>query len=165
MKHAGPITSRAINVSDDILYSASVKSSLTTASSASDDASIKLSRCSFCSGDRPYSLTITLLAKYSPVKAFTLASDGGILYGECSDGYVHYWLKGWFSGQLQYGAALQGHTHAVMCLANVGNYVVSGSADSSCQVWVGDPQDGQHRCFAALQSHSRPIRCVAAFLG
>ncbi|CAI9114169.1 OLC1v1014830C1 [Oldenlandia corymbosa var. corymbosa] len=194
MKHAGPITSLAINVSDDILYSASVDKTVKVwrisnlkcietihahqepinaivvaddgvLFTASDDASIKVWRRNFCSGDRPHSLTVTLPAKYSPVKALTLASDGGVLYGGCSDGYVHYWLKGWFSGQLQYGGALQGHTHTVMCLANVGNYVVSGSADSSCRVWVRDPQDGQHRCLAALQGHRGPIRCIAAFLG
>lgn len=193
MKHVGPITSLAINISDDILYSASMDKTVKVwrisdlkcieaiqahqepinaivvaddgvLYTASDDATVRVWRRNFCSGDRPHSLTVTLPAKYSPVKTLTLTADGGVLYGGCTDGYVHYWLKGWFSGQLQYGGALQGHTHAVLCLANVSNYVVSGSADSSCRVWVRE-QDGQHKCLAILQGHRGPIRCVAAFLG
>lgn len=193
MKHVGPITSMAINISDDILYSASIDTTVKVwrisdlkcietiqahqepinaivvaddgvLYTASDDATVKVWRRNFCSGDRPHSLTVTLPAKHSPVKALTLTSDGGVLYGGCTDGYVHYWLKGWFSGQLQYGGALQGHTHAVMCLANVGDYVVSGSADSTSRVWIRDQQDGQHKCLAVLQGHRGPIRCLSAFI-
>lgn len=107
---------------------------------------------------------VTLPAKCSPVKTLTLTADGGVLYGGCTDGYVHYWLKGWASGQLQYGGALQGHTHAVMCLTSVSNYVISGSADSSSRVWSRE-HDGQHVCLAVLVGHRGPIRCVTAFLG
>ncbi|XP_027167874.1 protein JINGUBANG-like [Coffea eugenioides] len=192
MKHAAPITSLAINVSDDILYSASLDrtvkvwrisdlkcmetiqahrepiNAIVVADdgvlyTASDDATVRVWRRNFCSGDRPHSLTVTLPAKYSPVKTLTLTADGGFLYGGCTDGYIHYWLKGWFSGQLQYGGPLQGHTHAVMCLATAASYVVSGSADSSCRVWVRDPE-GQHKCLAVLLGHRGPIRCVAAFV-
>ncbi|KAK9266807.1 hypothetical protein L1049_025280 [Liquidambar formosana] len=193
MKHMGPITSMAINVSDDLLYSASLDKTVKVwrisdlkcietiqahsepinaivvaddgvLYTASDDATVRVWRRNFCGGDRPHSLTVTLPAKYSPVKTLTLTTDGGILYGGCTDGYIHYWLKGWFSGQLQYGGALQGHTHAVMCLANVTNYVVSGSADSTSRVWLRE-QDGQHVCLTVLQGHRGPIRCVTAFSG
>ncbi|GMQ08581.1 hypothetical protein CsSME_00052246 [Camellia sinensis var. sinensis] len=190
-KHMGPISSLAINVSDDILYSSSLDKTVKVwrisdhkctetinahsdpinaiavaddgvLYTASDDATVKVWRRNFCSGHRPHSLTLTLPAKSSPVKTLTLASDGAVVYGGCTDGYIHFWLKGWFSGQLQYGGALQGHTHAVMCLANAGRFVVSGSADSTGRVWVRE-QDGQHCCVAVLQGHRGPIRCVAAF--
>lgn len=189
----GPITSLAINVSDDILYSASVDKTvkvwrisdlkcIETIQShpepvnaiivaddgvlftASDDATVKVWRRNFCRGDQPHSLTVTLPAKYSPVKALTLTPDGAVLYGGCTDGYIHYWLKGWYSGQLQYGGALQGHTHAVMCLASVANYVVSGSADSTSRVWARE-QDGHHTCLAVLVGHRGPVRSVSAFSG
>ncbi|XP_052182994.1 protein JINGUBANG-like [Diospyros lotus] len=192
-KHMGPISSLAINVSDGILYSASLDKTVRVWQisdhkciesiqahsepinavavaddgvlyTASDDATVRVWRRNFCSGDRPHSLTVTLPAKSSPVKALTLTVDGGILYGGCTDGYIHYWLKGWFSGQLQYGGSLQGHTHAVMCLASMADYVVSGSADSTGRVWVRE-QDGQHSCVAVLQGHRGPIRSVAAFPG
>lgn len=203
MKHMGPISSLAINVADDLLYSASIDKTVKVwrisdlkcietikahsepinaiivaddgvLYTASDDATVRVWRRNFCGDDRPpHSLTVTLPAKYSPVKTLTLtrsyqnnnnnSSYGGVLYGGCSDGYVHYWIKGWFSGQLQYGGALQGHTHAVMCLANVSNYLVSGSADSTSRVWVRDQVDGQHMCLAVLEGHRGPIRCVAAF--
>ncbi|XP_024022487.1 protein JINGUBANG [Morus notabilis] len=192
-KHMGPITSVAINVSDDILYSASMDKTVKVwrisdlkcietiqahpepinaiivaddgvLFTASDDATVKVWRRNFCRGDQPHSLTVTLPAKYSPVKALTLTPDGAVLYGGCTDGYIHYWLKGWYSGQLQYGGALQGHTHAVMCLASVANFVVSGSADSTSRVWARE-QDGQHTCLAVLVGHRGPVRSVAAFSG
>ncbi|KAJ4981840.1 hypothetical protein NE237_032677 [Protea cynaroides] len=44
-----------------------------------------------CHGDRQqHALTINLSNMYSPVKAMTLTTDGGILYGGCTDGYIHY---------------------------------------------------------------------------
>ncbi|KAH8514387.1 hypothetical protein Peur_057981 [Populus x canadensis] len=193
MKHVGPITSLAINLSDDIIYSASLDRTVKVwrisdlkcietiqahlepvnavvvaddgiLYTASDDASIRVWRRNFCSGEWPHSLTVTLPSKHSPVRTLTLTSDNGVLYGGCTDGYIHYWLKGWFPGQLQYGGALQGHTHAVMCMANVSKYVISGSADSTSRVWVRD-SDGQHTCLAVLVGHRGPIRCVTAFLG
>lgn len=189
MKHMGAITSLAINISDDILYSASLDKTVKVwrisdhkcietiqahtepvnaivvaddgvLYTASDDATVRVWRRNFCSGDRPHSLTVTLPAKNSPVKTLSLTGDGAVLYGGCTDGYIHYWHKGWFSGQLQYGGALQGHTHAVMCLASVSNYVISGSADSTCRVWTRE-RDGQHKCLAVLQGHRGPVRCVS----
>ncbi|KAL8458310.1 hypothetical protein ACS0TY_035981 [Phlomoides rotata] len=190
-KHLGPISSLAINTSDDILYSSSLDKTVKVwrisdfkcietiqahpepinaialaddgvLYTASDDATVRVWRRNFCSGSRPHSLTVTLPTKHSPVKTLALTSDGSVLYGGCTDGYVHYWLKGWFSGQLQYGGALPGHTHAVMCLATVASYVVSGSADSTSRVWVREA-DGFHSCIAVLHGHRGPIRCVAAF--
>lgn len=191
MKHTGPITSLAVNASDDIMYSASVDKTVKlwrvsdlkcigtinahqepinaiivaddgVLFTASDDATVKVWRHNFHGGDQPHSLTVTLPARCSPVKTLALTRDGSVLYGGCTDGYIHYWLKGWFSGQFQYGGALQGHTHAVMCLATVADYVVSGSADLTSRVWVRE-QDGQHTCLAILVGHRGPIRCVTAY--
>lgn len=189
----GPITSIAINVSDDTLYSASLDktikvwrirdskcietiqahsepiNALVVADdgvlySASDDATVRVWRRYFYSENQLHTLILTLTAKYSPVKTLTLTLDDGLLYGGCTDGYIHYWHKGWFSAQLQYGGALQGHTHAVMCLASVANYVISGSADSTSRVWARE-QDGRHTMLAVLVGHRGPIRCAIAFLG
>ncbi|KAE9585880.1 putative transcription factor WD40-like family [Lupinus albus] len=193
MKHKGLITSMAINTAEDILYTASLDKTVKVwrisdlkcietikahnepinaiivaddgvLYTASDDATVRVWRRNFCSHDQPHSLTVTLHAKHSPVKTLTLNPDEGILYGGCTDGYIHYWLKGWFAGQLQYGGSIQGHTHAVLCLASVAKYVVSGSADSTSRVWVRE-QDGQHTCVAVLVGHRGPIRCVTAFIG
>lgn len=128
MKHKGLITSMAINTAEDILYTASLDKTVKVwrisdlkctetikahtepinaiiaaddgvLYTASDDATVRVWRRNFCSHDQPHSLTVTLHAKYSPVKALTLTPDGGgVLYGGCSDGYIHYWLKGWFAG-------------------------------------------------------------------
>ncbi|KAK7261795.1 hypothetical protein RIF29_28115 [Crotalaria pallida] len=191
--HKGLITSMAINTAEDILYTASLDKTVKVwrisdlkcietikahpepinaiivaddgvLYTASDDATVRVWRRSFCSHDQPHSLTVTLHAKHSPVKALTLNPDGGVLYGGCTDGYIHFWLKGWFAGQLQYDGSIQGHTHAVLCLANAGKYVVSGSADSTSRVWARE-QDGQHTCLAILVGHRGPIRCITAFIG
>lgn len=149
--HSEPIN--AIVVGDDgVLYS------------ASDDATVRVWRRTFSIGNRSHSLILTLPAKYSPVKALTLTQNGKILYGGCSDGYIHFWVKGHFSTQLQYGGSLQGHTHAVMCMASVANYVVSGSADLTSRVWVRE-HDRQHTCLAVMVGHRGPITCVTAALG
>lgn len=151
--HTDPINAIAVSRDDGVLYT------------ASDDATVRVWRRNFCRGGRPaHSLTVTLPAKHSPVKALALTAEGGVVYGGCTDGYVHYWVKGWLAGQLQYGGALRGHTHAVMGLGSVGKYVVSGSADSTCRVWSRG-QDCQHSCVAVLVGHRGPIRCVSAFSG
>ncbi|KAL1538330.1 protein JINGUBANG-like [Salvia divinorum] len=188
-KHLGPISSLAINTSENILYSASLDktvkvwrisdfkcietiqahlepvNALAAADgvlyTASDDATVRMWRRDPCSGPRSHSLTVTLPTKHSPVKTLALAADGGVLYAGCTDGYVHYWLKGCFSGQMQYGGALPGHTHAVLCLASAGTYVATGSADSTSRVWAREA-DGFHSCVAVLQGHRGPVRCVAA---
>ncbi|KAJ4950504.1 hypothetical protein NE237_027336 [Protea cynaroides] len=152
--HPEPINAIVVGEDDGVLYT------------ASDDATVRVWRRNFCSGSgdrQQHALTVSLSAKYSPVKTLTLTTDGGILYGGCTDGYIHYWLRGWFTGQLKYGGALSGHSHAVMCLANVANYVVSGSADLTSRIWARE-RDGHHSCLAVLQGHRGPVRCVTAFL-
>ncbi|KAI3411547.1 WD_REPEATS_REGION domain-containing protein [Psidium guajava] len=194
VKHLGPITFLAISTADDILYSASVDrtvkvwrisdlrcietfpahpdtiNALLIAEddgvlfTASDDATVRVWRRDLHGGSRPHSLIVTLPAKHSPVKCLSLSPDNDVLYGGCSDGYIHFWLKGLFSGQIQYGSCLQGHTHAVLCMASVGNVLVTASADSTSRVWARS-QDGQHCCLAVLAGHRGPIRCVAAYHG
>ncbi|KAF5741666.1 Transducin/WD40 repeat-like superfamily protein isoform 1 [Tripterygium wilfordii] len=190
MKHSRPITSLAINTSDDVLYSASLDktvkvwrisdfkcietiqahpqqiNSIVVADdgilyTASDDATVRVWRRIFCRSHWPHALIVSLPTNNSPVITLALSQDGRVLYGGCSDGYIHYWLNSWFSGQLQSGDALAGHTHAVLCMASVGRFVVSGSADSSCRVWARE-QDGQHTCMAVLMGHRGPIRCISA---
>lgn len=90
-----------------------------------------------------------------------------MLYGGGTDGCIYLWLRasGSFSachGQFQYGGVLQGHTHAVLCMASVGHYVVSGSADSTIRVWTRDPE-GRHEFVALLLGHRGPVRCVIAY--
>lgn len=190
----GAISSLAINAAGDLLYSASVDTTVkvwrisnlkcietirahTEAVNAivvgedgvfytaSDDATVKVWRQNPCgSGDRLHSLAVTLPADSSPVKALSLTADGMVLYGGCTDGYVHCWVKGWLSGHMQYSGPLQGHRHAVMCLACVSNYLASGSADLTCRVWIRD-EEGLHICLAILEGHRGPVRCVAAFGG
>ncbi|KAK1358323.1 WD repeat-containing protein tag-125-like protein [Heracleum sosnowskyi] len=192
MKHMAPISSLDISLSDDIIYSASLDKTVKAwrisdlkcmetiqahsapinavviaengvLYTASDDATVKVWRRNFGSNNScPHALTVTLPAKSSPVKTLALNSEAGVLYGGCTDGYIHYWLKGWFSGQLQYGGILQGHTHAVLCLSSFSNFVVSGSADSTVRIWIRQ-QDEEHICVAVLQGDRGPIRSLAAF--
>ncbi|XP_068648385.1 protein JINGUBANG-like [Aristolochia californica] len=129
---------------------------------ASEDSTIRVWQWNSLDENGRHSLTLTLSAKSSPVKALSLTKDGSILYAGCTDGCIYYWLSGLGSSHLQYGGALQGHNHVVMCLASLANYVVSGSADSTCRVWVRGT-DGEYNCLAVLEGHRGPIRCVVAF--
>ncbi|WOG99201.1 hypothetical protein DCAR_0518549 [Daucus carota subsp. sativus] len=192
MKHMAPISSLDTSLSDDIIYSASLDRTVKAwrisdlkcletiqahsapinavvvadngvLYTASDDATVKVWRRNFGNTNScPHALTVTLPAKSSPVKTLALNAEAGVLYGGCTDGYIHYWLKGWFSGQLQYGGILQGHLHAILCLTSFGNFVVSGSADSTVRIWIRQ-QDGEHNCAAVLKGHRGPIRSLAAF--
>lgn len=112
----GPISSLALNASDDILYSASLDKTVKVwrisdskcietiqahsepinaialsddgvLYTASDDATVRVWRCNFCTSNQPHSLTITLPAKSSPVKTLALTANGEVLYGGCNDGY------------------------------------------------------------------------------
>ncbi|KAG9456161.1 hypothetical protein H6P81_000669 [Aristolochia fimbriata] len=129
---------------------------------ASEDSTIRVWQWNSLEENGRHSLTLTLSAKSSPVKALSLTKDGSVLYAGCTDGCVYYWLRGLGSSHLQYGGALQGHYHAVMCLASVSDHVVSGSADSTCRVWARGI-DGEYNCVAVLEGHRGPIRCVVAF--
>lgn len=194
MKHKAPISSIDVSLSDDIIYSASLDKTVKVwrisdlkcmetiqahsapintivvdengvLYTASDDATVKVwHRNSGSDNSFPHAVIVTLQAKSSPIKTLTLNNDAGILYGGCTDGCIHYWLKGWFSGQLQYGGMLQGHTHAILCLTSFGKFVVSGSADSTVRIWVRQ-QDGEHNYVAVLKGHRGPIRSLVAFPG
>ncbi|OWM76500.1 hypothetical protein CDL15_Pgr005464 [Punica granatum] len=206
MKHLGPITSLAINPSGDILYSASLDTTIkvwrlsdfrctetfqahpqsvnTIATgpdgvlyTASDDATIRVwqGHLSSSSSSSSYSyssslatahsLILTLRAKNSPIKTLSLAAGGEVLYGGCTDGYIHFWLRAissFSTCQLQYCGALQGHSHAVLCVTSLGRYLVSGSADATVRVWARET-GGQHECVAVLLGHRGPVRCVVAY--
>ena len=53
---------------------------------------------------------------------------------------------------------LEGHTHAVSCVAFHGDYIVSGSYDKTLKVW--DQQTG--KCIRTLEGHKHAVYCVAS---
>ncbi|KAL4194076.1 hypothetical protein AMTRI_Chr05g57460 [Amborella trichopoda] len=190
-KHLGAITSLVANPSEDLLYSASIDKTVRvwrisdlrcietieahkeavnaialggdgTVFTGSDDTTVKVWRRSY-SEKRRHCLAVSLFVKYSPVKVLALGNRGTRLYAGCSDGYVHFWLRALFSGQMQYGGVLRGHKHVVMCLACVGHFVVSGSADSTIRVWYRD-RENFHICLGVLEGHRGPIKCLVAVL-
>ncbi|XP_020518350.1 protein JINGUBANG [Amborella trichopoda] len=190
-KHLGAITSLAVNTFDNLLYSASVDKTVRVwrisdlrcietieahkaavnaialggdgiVFTGSDDATVKVWRRSY-SEKRRHCLAVSLLVKVSPVKALALGKRGTQLYAGCSDGYVHFWVRACFSGQMQFGGVLRGHKHVVMCLACVGQFVVSGSADSTIRVWYRD-RENFHICLGVLEGHIGPVKCLVAVL-
>ncbi|XXG48062.1 hypothetical protein AAC387_Pa02g2601 [Persea americana] len=189
--HFGGITSLAIHDSDDLLYSASLDSTVKVwrisdlrcietirahagpvnaivvgedgiLYTGSNDATVKVWRRITCGGDQQLSLIVSLPTRDSPAKALALASDDMVLYVGCTDGCVYSYSKGWLPGHIQYTGALLGHNHAIMCLACVSNYVASGSADWTCRVWAREAVD-HHTCLAVLHGHQGPITGVALF--
>lgn len=165
--HPQPVNAIATGP-NSVLYTASEDATIRvwrgqlSSSSSSSTTSLSTSSSSITAA---HSLTLILPAKNSPIKTLSLAAGGEVLYGGGTDGYIYFWLRvnGSFSAcQLQYAGVLQGHTHAVLCMANVGHYVVSGSADSTIRVWAREPE-GRHECVAVLLGHKGPVRCVIAY--
>ncbi|KAI4345294.1 hypothetical protein L6164_012430 [Bauhinia variegata] len=57
--------------------------------------------------------------------------------------------------------ALRGHEKAILCLINVSDLLISGSADRTIRVWE-QGYDGKYCCLAVLAGHQKPVRSLAA---
>eukprot|EP01018_Ginkgo_biloba_P002886 Gb_14478 [translate_table: standard] len=124
----------------------------------SDDCTVKVWRR--LPGRSTHTLTTTLHGQYSPVKAVALSPDEWMVYAGSSDGCINYWEKSQTSGQVHHSGILRGHRHAVLCLATVGNLVLSGSADTTIRVWMREMGTG-HCCAAVLEGHRGPVKCIS----
>ncbi|XP_058099901.1 protein JINGUBANG-like [Magnolia sinica] len=129
----------------------------------SDDSTVKIWRRSL-GGGCSHGLVLKLQLQFSAVKSLVMSGEveeSYILYVGCSDGQVHYWMKGELSGHMNYCGCLRGHSEAVLCLAVIDQIVISGSADTSIRVWRrSSDRLAFHCCVAILTGHTAPVKGV-----
>ncbi|BBN17902.1 hypothetical protein MPTK1_7g17880 [Marchantia polymorpha subsp. ruderalis] len=114
-------------------------------------------------GGKKHSLLSTLKGHKSSVNALAFSPDEKVLYSASSDKTVAVWerAKGGSDEHMTMAGVLRGHRQAVLCLATVGNIVVTGSADKTIRVWRRG-RDNSHSCIAVLEGHKGPVKAVVA---
>ncbi|KAL0396666.1 UNVERIFIED_CONTAM: protein JINGUBANG [Sesamum calycinum] len=122
----------------------------------SADGSVKVWRRQTEEKGTKHILSQTLLKQECAVTALAINPSATVLYCGSSDGQVNFWERDKF---LSHGGVLRGHKLAVLCLATVGNLVLSGSADNNICVWR--KEGGGHVSLSVLIGHRGPVKCLA----
>ncbi|KAL0430323.1 UNVERIFIED_CONTAM: protein JINGUBANG [Sesamum radiatum] len=122
----------------------------------SADGSVKVWRRQMEEKGTKHILSQTLLKQECAVTALAINPSATVLYCGSSDGQVNFWERDKF---LSHGGVLRGHKLAVLCLATVGNLVLSGSADNNICVWR--KEGGEHVSLSVLIGHRGPVKCLA----
>lgn len=125
--------------------------------SGSADGTVKIWRRELQGKGTKHFFSQTLLKQECAVTALAVDDSGSVLYCGSSDGFVNFWER---EKHLAHGGTLRGHKLAVLCLAAVGNLVISGSADTNICVWRRE-SEGNHVCLSVLNGHSGPVKCLA----
>lgn len=122
-------------------------------------------------GDKKHKLIDTLEKHKSAVNALALSQGGSILYSGACDRSIIVWEKVNFGGggvdggdgrHMVVAGALRGHSMAILCLAVVGDVMVSGSADKTVRVWRRGIDGKKYSRVGVLEGHNGPIKCLAA---
>ncbi|XP_019198845.1 PREDICTED: myosin heavy chain kinase B-like [Ipomoea nil] len=147
--HEGPVNAIVINQEDGCVFT------------CSSDGTTKIWRRVY--GESSHILTMTLKFQPSPINALALylSPTDCFLYSGSSDGLINFWEKEKMSGRFNHGGFLQGHHFAVLCLASVGELILSGSEDATIRVWRRDG-NSFHSCLAVIDGHHGPVRCLVA---
>ncbi|PIN12334.1 WD40 repeat-containing protein [Handroanthus impetiginosus] len=125
----------------------------------SADGSVKVWRREMQGKGTKHFFSQTLLKQECAITALAVDPSASVLYSGSSDGLVNFWERDKF---LSHGGVLRGHKLAVLCLATLGNLVLSGSADTNVCVWRREEAD--HVCLSILSGHTGPVKCLAVEL-
>ncbi|KAL2613268.1 hypothetical protein R1flu_024960 [Riccia fluitans] len=126
--------------------------------SGSADASIKV----WTTIGKKHSLVSTLKGHKSSVNALAFSPDEKVLYSASSDKTITVWERAKVGDEhMAMAGVLRGHRQAVLCLATVGDLVVSGSADKTIRVWKWG-SDNSHTCIGVLEGHRGAVKTVVA---
>ncbi|XP_031276327.1 protein JINGUBANG-like [Pistacia vera] len=108
--------------------------------------------------DGKHTLIATLERHKSTVNALALKGDGSLLFSGGCDHSIVVWGRENNGDQMVFVEALRGHTGAILCLINVDDLIVSGSADRTVRVW----QCGEngYRCITILKGHEKPVKSL-----
>ncbi|WOK92234.1 hypothetical protein Cni_G00925 [Canna indica] len=122
----------------------------------SADGTVKVWRRELQGKGTKHSPVQTLLKQESAVTSLAISPTAAVVYSGSSDGLINFW-----EGERHptHGGVLRCHTMAVLCLAAMGNLLLSGSADKTICVWRRE--GGVHSCISVLSGHTGPIKCLA----
>nr|XP_043640306.1 protein JINGUBANG-like [Erigeron canadensis] len=119
-------------------------------------------------GEKKHFLVDTLEKHKSAVNALALTVDGSVLYSGACDRSIIVWEKesggddGGDGRHMVVSGALRGHSMAILCIAVVGDLMVSGSADKTVRIWRKGIDGKRYIRVGVLEGHNGPIKCLAA---
>ncbi|KAK7318685.1 hypothetical protein RJT34_03390 [Clitoria ternatea] len=112
-------------------------------------------------GEKRHVLVATLEKHKSAVNALALNDDGSVLFSGACDRSILVWEKEDSANHMVVSGALRGHQKAILCLINVSDLLLSGSADRTVRIWKRG-YDGRFCCLAVLDGHRKPVKSLAA---
>ncbi|KAK8582900.1 hypothetical protein V6N13_069666 [Hibiscus sabdariffa] len=112
-------------------------------------------------GEKRYSLVATLEKHKSAVNALALNADGSVLFSGACDRSILVWEREDGANYMAVTGALRGHGKAILCLINVSDLLVSGSADQTVRIWQRGVE-GKYSCLAVLEGHLKPVKSLTA---
>ncbi|GMI87736.1 hypothetical protein like AT1G24530 [Hibiscus trionum] len=112
-------------------------------------------------GEKRYSLAATLEKHKSAVNALALNDDGSVLFSGACDRSILVWEREDSANYMAVTGALRGHGKAILCLINVSDFLVSGSADQTVRIWQRGVE-GKYCCLAVLEGHLKPVKSLTA---
>ncbi|XP_022726360.1 protein JINGUBANG-like [Durio zibethinus] len=113
------------------------------------------------SGEKRYALVATLEKHKSAVNALALNADGSVLFSGACDRSILVWEKEDSANYMAVTGALRGHGKAILCLINVSDLLISGSADQTVRIWQRG-LEGKYCCLAVLEGHQKPVKSLTA---
>lgn len=115
-------------------------------------------------GEERHSLVATLEKHRSAVNALALTGDGSVLFSGACDRSILVWEREDSANHMVVTGALRGHAKAILCLINISDLLLSGSADRTVRIWR-QGAEGRYCCLAVLQGHRKPVKSLAAVSG
>ncbi|KAL5760016.1 hypothetical protein ACOSQ2_018854 [Xanthoceras sorbifolium] len=111
--------------------------------------------------EKRHVLVATLEKHKSAVNALALNGDGSVLFSGACDRSILVWEREDCANHMAVTGALRGHTKAILCLVNVSDLLLSGSADGTARIWQRG-SDGRYGCLAVMDGHLKPVKSLAA---
>ncbi|XP_058759642.1 protein JINGUBANG-like [Vicia villosa] len=103
------------------------------------------------------------------VNALAMNGDGRVLFSGGSDGTICRWesnnKKCEENNNVVLMETLRGHSGAILCLVNVNELLVSGSADHTVRIWRRERRDGGYCCRGVLEGHEKPVKSLVVTSG
>lgn len=114
-------------------------------------------------GDKRHVLLATLERHKSAVNALALNEEGSVLFSGACDRTILVWGRECSANHMVVIGALRGHERAILCLVNVRDLLLSGSADRTVRIWrQGGTVGGYYCCVNVLVGHEKPVKSLAA---